>query len=33
MAKKDHPGTCITIELPFQRKEKDEALVEFKANT
>ena len=23
MAKKDHPGTCITIELPFQRKEKD----------
>jgi two-component system phosphate regulon sensor histidine kinase PhoR len=33
MAKKGHPGTCITIELPFQRKEKDEALVEFKANT
>jgi signal transduction histidine kinase len=33
MAKKDHPGTCITIDLPFQRKEKDEAMVEFKANT
>ncbi|MCW8803682.1 MAG: HAMP domain-containing histidine kinase, partial [Ignavibacteriaceae bacterium] len=33
MATKDHPGTCFTIELPFQRKEKDEALEEFKANT
>ncbi len=32
MAKKDHPGTCFTIELPFQRKEQDEALEEFKAN-
>jgi signal transduction histidine kinase len=33
MAKKDYPGTRFTIELPFRRKEKDEALVEFKANT
>ena len=33
MAKKDRPGTCFTIELPFERKEKDESLVEFKANT
>ena len=33
MAKKDHPGTCFTIELPFQRKEKDDVLEEFKANT
>lgn len=32
MAKKDHPGTCFTILLPFQRKEKDEALEEFRAN-
>ncbi len=32
MAKKDYPGTCFTIELPFERKEKDEALEEFKAN-
>ncbi|MDH3268044.1 MAG: HAMP domain-containing histidine kinase, partial [Ignavibacteria bacterium] len=32
MAKKDHPGTCFTIELPFHRKEKDEATEEFKAN-
>lgn len=32
MAKKDHPGTCFTIELPFQRKEKDEAKEEMKAN-
>lgn len=32
MAKKDHPGACITIELPFEKKEKDESLVEFKAN-
>jgi signal transduction histidine kinase len=33
MATKDHPGTCFTIELPFHRKEKDEAQEEFKANT
>jgi len=33
MAKKDHPGTYFTIELPFQRKEKDGATEEFKANT
>jgi signal transduction histidine kinase len=33
MAKKNRPGTCFTIELPFERKEKDESLVEFKANT
>jgi signal transduction histidine kinase len=32
LAKKDFPGTCFTIELPFERKEKDEALEEFKAN-
>jgi signal transduction histidine kinase len=32
MAKKDYLGTRFTIELPFRRKEKDEALVEFKAN-
>ena len=33
MAKKDYPGTRFTIELPFRRKEKDVAQVEFKANT
>ena len=33
MATKDHPGTCFTIELPFHRKERDETLEEFKANT
>ena len=34
MAKKDHPGTCFTIELPYNRKEIDEeASKEFKANT
>ena len=32
MANKDHPGTCFTIELPFERKEKDEAKEEIKAN-
>jgi len=32
MAKKDHPGTCFTIELPYNRKEIDEASKEFKAN-
>jgi len=32
MAKKDHPGTCFTIEIPFERKEKDESLEEFNAN-
>ena len=31
MATKNHPGTCITILLPFQRKEKDEAREKFKA--
>jgi signal transduction histidine kinase len=33
MANRDHPGTCFAIELPFERKEKDEALEEFKANS
>jgi signal transduction histidine kinase len=32
MAEKDHPGTCFTIEIPFERKEKDESLEEFNAN-
>jgi signal transduction histidine kinase len=32
MATRDNPGTCFTIVLPFERKEKDEALEEFKAN-
>ena len=32
MASRDYPGSCFIIELPFQRKEKDEALIEFKAN-
>ena len=32
MANRDHQGTCFTIELPYQRKEKDETLKEFKAN-
>lgn len=26
MATRDHPGTCFTIEIPFDRKEKDESL-------
>ncbi len=33
LAKKDYPGTCFTIELPFERKIKDDSLEEFKANT
>jgi hypothetical protein len=33
MAKKDHPGTYFTIEIPFARKEKNESLEEFSANT
>jgi signal transduction histidine kinase len=33
MAKKDRPGTCFTIELPYDRKEIDKASKEFKANT
>jgi len=32
MEKKDYPGTCFTIELPYKRKVKDEPLEEFKAN-
>ena len=32
MATRDHPGTCFTIEIPFERKEKDESLEEFNAN-
>lgn len=32
MANRDHPGTCFTINIPFKREEKDEALEEFKAN-
>lgn len=32
LATRDNPGSCFTIELPFHRKEKDEALDEFKAN-
>jgi signal transduction histidine kinase len=32
MAKKDRPGTCFTIELPYNRKEIDKASKEFKAN-
>ncbi|MBK9096872.1 MAG: HAMP domain-containing histidine kinase [bacterium] len=31
MATRDHSGSCFTIELPFQRKEEDESLQEFKA--
>ena len=31
-AKRDHPGTCFTIELPFERKEEDESFAEFKVN-
>lgn len=29
-AKHDHPGTCFTIELPFDKKEKDESLSELR---
>ena len=29
MATRDHPGTCFTIELPFQRKDKDESFEEL----
>lgn len=32
LASRDYPGTCFTIDLPFQRKKKDESLAEFKAN-
>ena len=32
MEKKDYPGTCFTIELPYKRKVKDEPLETFKAN-
>lgn len=32
MATRDHPGTCFTIQFPFVKKEKDDALQEFKAN-
>lgn len=29
MATRDHSGSCFTIEIPFDRKEKDESLKEF----
>jgi len=31
MTSKNRPGTCFIIKLPFRKKEKDEALEEFKA--
>lgn len=33
MANRDHPGSCFIIQLPFVKKEKDEALEAFKVNS
>ena len=32
LSSRDHPGTCFKIQIPFRRKQKDESLIEFKAN-